>query len=256
MKRLLAAAVLAWVSSIAHATSYSTDITDLWYIPSESGWGVNFIQQEDTLFATLFVYGADGKPTWYVAPGMIPVTSGSLAFVGDLYTTSTGSYFGAPWNPSAIGSRKVGTATFTLNSVNGGTFTYAVDGVNVAKQVVRQFWKYDLIGGTYVGALAGTTSGCGQGIDGYSEAPVGLVITQDSNNNVSIVESVTGGSTCNYTGTYTQAGRLGTILASGNCGDLDAEEVQTTFVGITLRLSASRSGSSCKFVGSIAGARR
>ncbi|HXD23318.1 MAG TPA: hypothetical protein VN613_08160 [Gemmatimonadaceae bacterium] len=256
MKRLFAAALLAWMSFAAHATSYSTDVTDLWYIPSESGWGVNFIQQEDTLFGTFFVYGPDNKPTWYVAPGMIPTSSGSLTFAGDLYTTTTGSWFGATWNPSLLGNRKVGTATFTLQTVTTGTLTYSIDGVSVTKQVVRQLWKYEVLGGTYPIVLAGTTSGCGQGIDGYSETPALLTVTQGSDNSVSIVESVTGGTTCNYTGTYTQAGRMGTISASGNCGNLDADEVQTTFTGITFRLTASTSGSSCKFVGNIAGVRR
>lgn len=254
MRRLFAAAILAAMPLLANATSYSTDITDLWYIPAEAGWGVNFIQQEDTLFATLFVYGPDGSPTWYVAPGMQPVTSGSLAFVGDLFAT-TGPWFATtPFNPTAVANRKVGIATFTLNSVSSGTFTYQVDGLNVTKQVVRQTWKFEVIGGTYVGALSGTSSGCAQG-NGYSEQPVALVLTQDSTNNVSIVESLSGGVTCNYTGNYTQAGRMGTIVASGNCGSLEADEVQANFVGITFRLSATASGS-CQFVGKIAATRR
>lgn len=253
MKRLFAAAVLAWMSSMAHATSYSTDATDLWYIPSESGWGVNFIQQEDTLFGTFFVYGPDNKPTWYVAPGMVATSAGSLTFAGDLYTTTTGSWFGATWNPSLLGSRKVGTATFTLQTVTTGTLTYSVDGVNVTKQVVRQLWKYEVLGGTYVGAVAGTRSGCAS--NGYSETQAVITVTQGGDNSVSIVESFNDGSSCNYTGTYSQAGRMGTILASGNCGNLDAEEVQVNITGITFRYTTS-SGSSCTISGKVAGVRR
>jgi len=255
MKRLFAAALLAAIPFLASATTYSTDVTDLWSISSESGWGVNFIQQDDTLFATLFVYGTDGKPAWYVAPQMAPPASGSLTFTGDLYAT-TGPWFGGAFDPASVGVRKVGTATFTLDSVTEGTFTYGVDGVSVTKHVVRQLWRYDLISGTYVGALSGTASGCGQGLDGYSETPITVVIAQDAANNVALSESAAGGSTCNYTGTYSQAGRMGRILGSGGCGDIDAGEVQTTIAGITLRLVASRSGSSCRFVGSIAGTRR
>jgi len=36
-------------------------------MPGEDGWGMNIAQQGDTLFATVFVYGSDRRPTWYVA---------------------------------------------------------------------------------------------------------------------------------------------------------------------------------------------
>ena len=40
--------------------------TDLWWNADESGWGINFNHQGQTLFATLFTYGADGQPDWFV----------------------------------------------------------------------------------------------------------------------------------------------------------------------------------------------
>ena len=54
--RLAAAAFLAALAVLpAQATTYSTDYTDLWYNPNESGWGLNLIQQYQTMFGTLFV---------------------------------------------------------------------------------------------------------------------------------------------------------------------------------------------------------
>ena len=40
-----------------------------WNAPagSESGWGINFAHQGDTIFATWFTFGLDGKPLWLVA---------------------------------------------------------------------------------------------------------------------------------------------------------------------------------------------
>src|SRR5205814_3193098 len=37
-----------------------------WNAPpgSESGWGINFAHQGDTIFATWFTYDANGKPLW------------------------------------------------------------------------------------------------------------------------------------------------------------------------------------------------
>ncbi|HEY3585288.1 MAG TPA: hypothetical protein VGL90_13045, partial [Casimicrobiaceae bacterium] len=51
----------------AHASFGGDNNSDLWWVPSESGWGVQFVQQGALIFATMFVYDANGKPTWYVA---------------------------------------------------------------------------------------------------------------------------------------------------------------------------------------------
>lgn len=254
MKRLLCAAVLALAASLAHATSYSTDTSDLWYVESEPGWGLNLNQQEDNIFATLFVYFLDNKPLWFVAPNMKPVSPGSLAFVGDLYTT-TGTGFGAKWNPSDFSNRRVGPVTFTLNSINSATFTYTVDGISVTKQVVRQPGAFDNLNGTYAGALSITGTGCGAGIDGFTEHPVLFTITQTDNTNISIVQNVLDGNSCTYNGTYSQVGRMGAITASGNCGTLDAVEVQTTITGLSFRLTEVAQGS-CRLQGGAAGVRR
>ena len=74
LRRFAAAAILALgFSGPALATPDSIDYTDLWFVPAESGWGVNVIQQGNTLFATLFVYGSDQSPRWFVASDLKPV---------------------------------------------------------------------------------------------------------------------------------------------------------------------------------------
>src|SRR5690242_9632895 len=57
---------LSLLATPACATSYSTDQSDLWYIPTESGWGIQFVQRGNIIFFTMFVYDATGKPIWYV----------------------------------------------------------------------------------------------------------------------------------------------------------------------------------------------
>ncbi len=92
----------------------ASDYTDIWFNPSEQstaggGWGVNVVQSDAFLFLTFFIYGPDNKPTWYVA-GLTRDANGN--FNGPLYAT-TGTYFGAPWNPAdGAGSAQVGTASF------------------------------------------------------------------------------------------------------------------------------------------------
>src|SRR4051812_7004477 len=86
-------AVAASLPVLAFASSTTPDYTDLWYIPTESGWGANVVQQGNTMFVTLFVYGSNNQPTWFVASA-VTQTGGSTSgtFSGPLYQT-TGPYF-------------------------------------------------------------------------------------------------------------------------------------------------------------------
>jgi hypothetical protein len=79
----LSAAVLA--TGTAHAVS-TTDYSDQWWVPSEAGWGAAVVQQASTMFVNLMVYGAGGKPTWFVAASSLRASSpeGHLVFLGDL----------------------------------------------------------------------------------------------------------------------------------------------------------------------------
>src|SRR5207237_6224285 len=90
----LAALLLAFVSSAAVPASFSTDQSDIWFADppgSENGWGFQLVQRNGTIFATLFVYGPAGAPTWYVAT--LNPTAASFTWTGDIYAT-TGPWFG------------------------------------------------------------------------------------------------------------------------------------------------------------------
>src|SRR5688572_19807496 len=54
----LASTLLA-VSPVARATDYA----DLWWVPTESGWGMQTAQQGNLLFITLYVYDTNRYPT-------------------------------------------------------------------------------------------------------------------------------------------------------------------------------------------------
>ena len=62
MRSLLLAAFLAAAALPVRAlNSWGTDMSDLWWTPTESGWGINISHQRDTIFATIFVYGPDNR---------------------------------------------------------------------------------------------------------------------------------------------------------------------------------------------------
>src|SRR5688572_19258690 len=144
--KTLAAALAALVFALpAAATTDVTDFSDLWYAApaeSEGGWGVNVSQQGDVIFATLFVYGADNTPRWYVASGV--ASTGSNAFAGALFTVGAGTHFGAPWT-GISGVRQVGNIAFAFATPTTGTMTYTVDNVQVTKNIVRQSWRADVL---------------------------------------------------------------------------------------------------------------
>jgi len=255
--RFIAALLLCLCTPFAVATTISTDFTDMWWIPAESGWGANVIQQGDTLFITLFVYGTNGQATWFVGPAASyqGTVAGSQRFTGSLYQV-TGPYFGAAtFDKNAVSAREVGSITFTAPQVASATLAYSVNGVNVTKEVVRQTWRTENLAGSFIGATLGEFTGCTT--NGASEAVAAYVITQ-SGNTVVIIES---GSnyTCSYTGTLTQTGRMGSIAGSGTCSDLGAQsfaatEVQATLDSISMR--ADFRNGSCRFIGRMGGMRR
>jgi lysyl endopeptidase len=113
--------------------SYTLNLQDLWNNPAEPGWGVNLTQQDDILFATLFTYGADGRPLWLVMSRGDRTSSG---FSGPLYRMSGPPFNSSPWAPAT--PTQVGTMTVAATHGNAATLTYTFGGVTVTKQIQRQ----------------------------------------------------------------------------------------------------------------------
>ena len=122
----------------AYDRSWSSNYQDLWWNPAESGWGVNVTHQEQTLFATLFTYAADGEPMWLVMPDgqLDPATE---RYSGTLYRTTGPAFNANPWTP--INPIVVGSMSFNFANGDSGTMTYTVDGISVAKQIKRQVFS-------------------------------------------------------------------------------------------------------------------
>jgi hypothetical protein len=243
----------------AAGNSVSTDHTDLWWNANESGEGFNVVDQSSVLFMTFFVYGPDGKAIWYVAPDLeyVPTTN-PAAYSGALYQT-TGPWFGQTFNPSAVGARQVGTATFNVVFIEQATLTYSVDGVVVTKSLRRQTWRTNDPSGDYYGGIVGTFSNCAAGFaNGHTEQLGDIAVTL-SGSQVTI--TTTGnGTVCNYFGTYSQDGHMGSVnngtlsCTDGTIGTFSAFEIETSISGITGRTSSS--SNVCTFSGRFGGVRR
>ena len=241
--RSLAFTLAAAFALPASASTSSVDYTDLWFIPTESGWGLNLIQQNNVLFATMFVYGTDNTPRWYVASDL--ESSNGTNFTGTLFKT-TGSYFGAGWNTAQSTTTAVGSMSIAFNSPTSATLTYTADGVTVSKSLVRQTWKGENLTGNYLGGLTSKTSGCTNG-NNQNVLIFGTSMTVQHNTSsqgVTITLNSTAASgaaaQCIFTGTYGQAGKQGTISGNWSCtvsgapsnaGTFSMTELQATIRG-------------------------
>jgi hypothetical protein len=252
----LLAAILATVSTATFASSTTTDYSDIWYNANEPGWGLNIVHQADTLFATLFVYGQNSQPTWYVASGATQVGS-TPSFTGTLYS-ATGPYFGAG-TFNGVTLTTTGTLTFTATGVNSANLSYSVNGVTVNKAITRNTFRGENLAGTYLGSSLGTWSNCGTPRNGYVEALAAYTVSHDANNSVQIREEGNNFQ-CSYVGTYTQNGRYGSIAGGGLCSDgtnqtFSASEVVVSRDALTMKFNIGQIGG-CNYAGRLGGVRR
>jgi hypothetical protein len=109
---------------------------DLWWNPSESGWGLNLAHQGDILFATWFTYDGSGQPMWFVGSNV--AKTGNATYSGPVYRTAGPPAAASPWDPANVSRMPAGNVTLTFADANNGTFAYTVDGVTQAKAITRQ----------------------------------------------------------------------------------------------------------------------
>jgi len=208
----------------ARATSYSADFTDLWYASpaeSESGWGMNLVQQGQTLFLTFFVYGPDNTPRWYVGSAVEPTNpqpANAVRFAGPLYQT-TGPWFGGPFNPANVTVLEVGSVTLTFDAVDHGTLSYTIGATPVVKAIERQYFRVNSAGGAYAGGLVALASQCVAAADNGPLDMLGTTTVTQTATQITFAVAFTSPTglpaTCNFVGTYAQKGRMASV-PSGN----------------------------------------
>ena len=249
-------AVSALCAPLAHATTTGINYSDLWWNPSESGWGVNIAQQADTLFATFFIYGDGGQAVWYSVTLTLQAVgpTGQPVYAGPLYLTS-GTPIGQPYNPALQKYREVGTATVEFAGAANALLTYSVDGIAVAKQITRQTFATNSLVGSYIGGLTDETFNC------RDPNRNGLVTTEAGAIEITQVGSTLTiqGPTCMYEGDFVQQGQVAKVDGRYECNNLAQGAV-------TFQAMLSEQGgivgtyvgrdSSCEFRGNIGAMRR
>ncbi len=218
------------------------------------------MQQDNTIFATMFVYGTDDKPTWYIAT--LKPTSGTYIFGGTLYQT-TGPWLGAPWNASLTSLTPVGTMSFNGSLVASGTLTYSVNGTTVNKTISRSTFVHDDLSGTYAGIMNMQKAGgdcTGYGIGKAVEAE--FVFDHDPASEYANVGLVTSGDTCTALNVpVTQSGQFLHVSGAFTCmggdkGTWTIVEAKPSYANIVFRFDyLSSNAGACHVSAHYAGVR-
>ncbi len=146
-------------ANLALATNYQ----DLWWAASgtESGWGVNFAHQGDSVFLTWYTYDSGGAPLWLSA--LTQRQGATNVYTGALLRTSGPRFDNYKASDVVMPIPAVGTATLTFANGNSATFHYTTNGngglpagVDQTKSIVAprrrqptsRVYEYDLEAGT------------------------------------------------------------------------------------------------------------
>ena len=248
-------AVVFGVIGTAGATSANTDLSDIWFNPNESGWGMQMVNTGTFVFATVYVFGTDRKPTWMTGQ-LRKTVAAQTTYSGPLFVTN-GPWFGGPAIPPAV-NREAGTMTFVLTSVRTGQLSYSVDGVPVSKAVQRQTLTFDNYNGEYVATLTQTSAGCSfPGDNGSFTSGLTVKIAQ-SGQSMTVDTKYADGSSCSFSGTYSQLGRMGQNSGSyactcGEVGTMTFFEMNNVPYMFTARMQASSSNNGCNTEAELSG---
>jgi len=262
---VLAVLSLALCMQARAMNAFSNDVSDLWWNPDESGWGVNVIEQSNILFATLFVYDQNGQAHWYVASDLTSInvpTDRPYEFTGRLYETTGPVFSAASFAASAVTRRDVGTMTFEFIPPYNANLSYSVDGAVVSKHVVRQAWATNNLSGNYFGGQftikspftpsTCTTKAGLQAFDNITIAHSGSSVTIEAAFGTPPQEL------CRYTGTYSQSGHMGEVSGAYSCqtgasGTFKLLEVEVGTNGFSSSYSATTNG--CTVLGNFSAVR-
>jgi hypothetical protein len=215
MRTWLAAMAAAWFAAAAAASN----VTDHWYMPAESGWGVSVTQQDDVAYIVMFVYGPNGEPAWLSAAANRYGyrNGGHPGFAGTLYRMN-GPWTGGPFDPAKVDATPVGNVTLESFDHDRATLAYSVDGVSQTKTVQRLTFRYKDWSGLYRGVARANYRDCSPAFTPAFTYDDGLVDVEHQGASFRMwFEGKK--AACMYTGTYTQHGRIGKVAGSYVCAD-------------------------------------
>ncbi len=127
------------LSSSAPVANVPGALSGLWWNSNESGWGINFTQRSNIVFAAWYTYDAAGNPKWYVAPHcQLPSAASNGSCTETLYEVNGPTFFGTAFNPAATRVAAAGSLQVSFTNANTGAMTYTVSGQTRTVAIARQ----------------------------------------------------------------------------------------------------------------------
>ena len=115
-----------------------TNYQDMWWNPSESGWGINLTHQRNVIFATWFTYDNSGEPAWLY---LIAYRESQNRSSGRFYVTTGVPLSQINGNKALLSTTDIGSGSLTFTSGERAQFDYNVAGVIGAKSIQRQVFS-------------------------------------------------------------------------------------------------------------------
>lgn len=118
-------------------------VTGLYWNPAESGWGVQFTQRGDSIFATIYHYDANGNAKWYVASNCLRVADPApLRCRGNIEEATGPRFFGVPFDVSAVRVTTAGAIDLTFHDASHATMSFNIGAVARAIELQRQVFRH------------------------------------------------------------------------------------------------------------------
>ncbi|MFZ3323627.1 MAG: YncE family protein [Usitatibacter sp.] len=120
-------------------------LSGLWWNPSESGWGIHFVQRHGNIFASWFTYDDKGNPIWYTVPNCVMPASGNSCS-GTVYQVKGPLFFAVTYDPSMRVTTAVGTMSVSFTGTDNASMSYTVNGVSRTVAITREMFSTSMGG--------------------------------------------------------------------------------------------------------------
>ncbi len=107
-----------------------SDLSGLWWNPSESGAGFGIHNQGGRLFVTWYSYDTAGNPRWGSA---LMNAAGPDAYEGALYSTTGPAFSDATFDGTTVVATPIGTASLTFADSTHATFTVGTTSIPLTR---------------------------------------------------------------------------------------------------------------------------
>jgi YVTN family beta-propeller protein len=127
-------------ASITDGAKVPGPLSGIWWNPNESGWGINFTQRSNNIFAAWYTYDAAGNAKWYVASNC-SMPAGSTSCSGSLYEVEGPLFFGVQFDPTKQVVTTVGALSVSFNGTSSAVMSYTLNGQSRTVQIQRQVFN-------------------------------------------------------------------------------------------------------------------